>query len=149
MPAGVLVFLSSYSMLNKLELRWKQTGLWTEISTIKVIITESKGNQKVNVRFEAVRNGIASVFIRPVVLLELTGILVGCSSRTPLRRQCSDSIIPSKHPDDLVMLVDAFCSVHEACVLGASFCAFLSLKLLSVTSCSNRSQNHRWSTVGN
>ncbi len=46
-PFGVLVFLSSYSLLDKLEKRWKETQLWNRISAYKVIVTESRGRNKV------------------------------------------------------------------------------------------------------
>lgn len=41
-PAGILCFLPSYSMLNKLHDRWKSTGLWDRISEIKEAMTEQK-----------------------------------------------------------------------------------------------------------
>eukprot|EP00042_Codosiga_hollandica_P039650 m.334192 g.334192 ORF g.334192 m.334192 type:complete len:1204 (-) comp55663_c0_seq1:121-3732(-) len=43
---GVLVFLSSYSLLAKLELRWKQTATWERISRHKVVLSESKSASK-------------------------------------------------------------------------------------------------------
>ncbi|MPC33978.1 Fanconi anemia group J [Portunus trituberculatus] len=41
-PAGILCFLPSYSMLNKLHDRWQSTGVWDEISKIKEAMTEKK-----------------------------------------------------------------------------------------------------------
>ena len=39
---GVLLFLPSYKLLNKLCERWQTTGLWNEIAKKKVIITEPR-----------------------------------------------------------------------------------------------------------
>ena len=39
---GVLLFVSSYRMLTKLSERWQQTGLWEQITTKKVIVTEPR-----------------------------------------------------------------------------------------------------------
>ncbi|XP_066975355.1 Fanconi anemia group J protein homolog isoform X1 [Macrobrachium rosenbergii] len=41
-PRGVLCFLPSYSMLNKLYERWQSTGLWDEISNHKLAVTEPR-----------------------------------------------------------------------------------------------------------
>uniref|UniRef100_A0A0P4VV61 DNA 5'-3' helicase n=1 Tax=Scylla olivacea TaxID=85551 RepID=A0A0P4VV61_SCYOL len=41
-PAGILCFLPSYSMLNKLHDRWQNTGVWDDISKIKKAMTEQK-----------------------------------------------------------------------------------------------------------
>jgi hypothetical protein len=46
-PRGVLVFLSSYALLEKLERRWKSTQLWASLQTYKVVVTESRGYSKV------------------------------------------------------------------------------------------------------
>lgn len=41
-PFGILCFLSSYKMLEKLVARWKQTGQWERVSQRKVIISEPR-----------------------------------------------------------------------------------------------------------
>ncbi len=41
-PHGVLFFLPSYSMLNKLSERWRETGLWERLCRRKVVITEPR-----------------------------------------------------------------------------------------------------------
>ena len=56
-PHGVLLFLPSYKMLNNLEQRWQQTGLWQELFRVKHIIMEPKGNE----RLEAVMKDFYSV----------------------------------------------------------------------------------------
>ena len=39
---GVLLFLPSYSLLNKLCERWQNTGLWNELCNKKVVISEPR-----------------------------------------------------------------------------------------------------------
>ena len=41
-PHGVLCFLPSYSLLEKLVSRWQDTGLWQHLSTFKTIVCESR-----------------------------------------------------------------------------------------------------------
>ncbi|XP_015281766.1 PREDICTED: Fanconi anemia group J protein [Gekko japonicus] len=43
---GVLCFLSSYKMLDKLKDRWLHTGLWEKLELIKTVIVEPKGGDK-------------------------------------------------------------------------------------------------------
>ncbi|XP_029468516.1 Fanconi anemia group J protein isoform X2 [Rhinatrema bivittatum] len=43
---GVLCFLPSYKMLEKLKNRWMHTGLWETIEHIKLVITEPRGGDK-------------------------------------------------------------------------------------------------------
>ncbi|XP_060115376.1 Fanconi anemia group J protein [Heteronotia binoei] len=43
---GVLCFLPSYKMLDKLKDRWLHTGLWEKVELIKTIIVEPKGGDK-------------------------------------------------------------------------------------------------------
>ncbi|XP_043574041.1 Fanconi anemia group J protein isoform X1 [Chiloscyllium plagiosum] len=43
---GVLCFLPSYKMLDKLQNRWMLTGLWKKLEEIKTIIVEPKGGDK-------------------------------------------------------------------------------------------------------
>ncbi|XP_053130511.1 Fanconi anemia group J protein isoform X2 [Hemicordylus capensis] len=43
---GVLCFLPSYKMLDKLKDRWLHTGLWEKLETIKTVIVEPKGGGK-------------------------------------------------------------------------------------------------------
>ncbi|XP_069082547.1 Fanconi anemia group J protein isoform X2 [Pleurodeles waltl] len=43
---GVLCFLPSYKMLDKLKDRWMHTGLWENLERIKTVINEPKGGDK-------------------------------------------------------------------------------------------------------
>ncbi|XP_066491855.1 Fanconi anemia group J protein [Tiliqua scincoides] len=43
---GVLCFLPSYKMLDKLKARWLHTGLWEKLEQIKTVIVEPKGGDK-------------------------------------------------------------------------------------------------------
>ncbi|XP_005986876.1 Fanconi anemia group J protein isoform X2 [Latimeria chalumnae] len=43
---GVLCFLPSYKMLDKLRDRWMHTGLWNKLEEIKTVITEPQGGDK-------------------------------------------------------------------------------------------------------
>uniref|UniRef100_A0A4W3K6Q2 DNA 5'-3' helicase n=1 Tax=Callorhinchus milii TaxID=7868 RepID=A0A4W3K6Q2_CALMI len=43
---GVLCFLPSYKMLDKMQNRWRYTGLWNKLEEIKVVITEPQGGDK-------------------------------------------------------------------------------------------------------
>lgn len=43
---GVLCFLPSYKMLDKLRDRWMHTGLWEKLERIKTVINEPKGGDK-------------------------------------------------------------------------------------------------------
>ncbi|XP_069948696.1 Fanconi anemia group J protein homolog isoform X4 [Cherax quadricarinatus] len=45
-PQGILCFLPSYAMLNKLLDRWQNTGMWDELNQIKVAITEPRNSEK-------------------------------------------------------------------------------------------------------
>eukprot|EP00054_Salpingoeca_dolichothecata_P038304 m.13497 g.13497 ORF g.13497 m.13497 type:complete len:363 (-) comp8443_c0_seq1:100-1188(-) len=45
-PGGVLVFVTSYSLLSKLFDRWSQNGVLNEISTIKQVVQEPRGSDK-------------------------------------------------------------------------------------------------------
>ncbi|ESO94630.1 hypothetical protein LOTGIDRAFT_144987, partial [Lottia gigantea] len=45
-PNGVLCFLPSYKVLDKLSQRWKMTGLWKCIRNKKVIVSEPRGGDK-------------------------------------------------------------------------------------------------------
>eukprot|EP00037_Helgoeca_nana_P018997 m.183767 g.183767 ORF g.183767 m.183767 type:complete len:1212 (-) comp24671_c0_seq2:55-3690(-) len=45
-PSGVLVFAPSYALLDKFVTRWKTTGLWKELSKLKVVVVEPKGGSK-------------------------------------------------------------------------------------------------------
>lgn len=42
-PAGVLVFLSSYALLTRFTTRWKANGTWTELGKIKHAFVEPRG----------------------------------------------------------------------------------------------------------
>ncbi|TFK12816.1 cell cycle control protein 50A [Platysternon megacephalum] len=43
---GVLCFLPSYKLLDKLKDRWMHTGLWRNLELVKTVITEPKGGDK-------------------------------------------------------------------------------------------------------
>jgi fanconi anemia group J protein len=43
-PDGVLVFLPSYAMLDKLSRRWKSTGLWNKLQAVKPIFVEPRAS---------------------------------------------------------------------------------------------------------
>ncbi|XP_044286098.1 Fanconi anemia group J protein isoform X2 [Varanus komodoensis] len=43
---GILCFLPSYKMLDKLRNRWLHTGLWEKLESIKSVIVEPKGGSK-------------------------------------------------------------------------------------------------------
>jgi Fanconi anemia group J protein len=44
-PHGVLCFLPSYSLLEKLVTRWQDTGLWQHLSNYKTIVCESRDSR--------------------------------------------------------------------------------------------------------
>jgi Fanconi anemia group J protein len=44
-PHGVLVFLPSYSLLEKLVARWRDTGTWQHLSNYKTIVCESRDSR--------------------------------------------------------------------------------------------------------
>ncbi|RVE64458.1 hypothetical protein OJAV_G00126130 [Oryzias javanicus] len=46
MAKGVLCFLPSYKMLDKLRERWSNTGLWEKLEQQKTVITEPRGGAK-------------------------------------------------------------------------------------------------------
>ncbi|XP_063628712.1 Fanconi anemia group J protein homolog isoform X1 [Cydia splendana] len=41
-PSGVLCFLPSYALINKLVKRWRETGLWMQLSQTKRVFVESR-----------------------------------------------------------------------------------------------------------
>jgi Fanconi anemia group J protein len=41
-PHGVLCFLPSYNLLEKLVARWQDTGMWQNLSNIKTLVCESR-----------------------------------------------------------------------------------------------------------
>ncbi|XP_067866827.1 Fanconi anemia group J protein isoform X3 [Heterodontus francisci] len=43
---GVLCFLPSYKMLDKLQNRWMITGLWEKLEEVKAVVVEPKGGDK-------------------------------------------------------------------------------------------------------
>nr|XP_033778676.1 Fanconi anemia group J protein isoform X3 [Geotrypetes seraphini] len=43
---GVLCFMSSYKMLDKLKDRWMHTGLWEMLESIKMVVVEPQGGDK-------------------------------------------------------------------------------------------------------
>ncbi|XP_071992545.1 Fanconi anemia group J protein isoform X2 [Engystomops pustulosus] len=65
---GVLCFLPSYKMLEKLKDRWIHTGLWNSLEEIKTVIKEPQGGDKMDfdkllqtyydaIRFKGVKDG--------------------------------------------------------------------------------------------
>ncbi|KAM4048052.1 Fanconi anemia group J protein isoform 2-T2 [Anomaloglossus baeobatrachus] len=65
---GVLCFLPSYKMLEKLKERWIHTGLWESLEQIKTVIKEPQGGDKMDfdkllqtyydaIRFKGVKDG--------------------------------------------------------------------------------------------
>uniref|UniRef100_A0A3Q2ZJI7 DNA 5'-3' helicase n=1 Tax=Kryptolebias marmoratus TaxID=37003 RepID=A0A3Q2ZJI7_KRYMA len=46
MTKGVLCFLPSYKMMDKLRDRWTNTGLWNQLEEQKTVITEPRGGSK-------------------------------------------------------------------------------------------------------
>lgn len=42
-PDGVLLFLPSYTLLDKLSARWKVTGMWSRLSQLKHLVVEPRG----------------------------------------------------------------------------------------------------------
>eukprot|EP00057_Strongylocentrotus_purpuratus_P023977 XP_011678451.1 PREDICTED: Fanconi anemia group J protein homolog [Strongylocentrotus purpuratus] len=45
-PYGVLCFVSSYSMMNKVIERWKTTGLYDQLQSLKQVMCEARGGDK-------------------------------------------------------------------------------------------------------
>eukprot|EP00891_Asterochloris_glomerata_P003472 jgi/Astpho2/3472/e_gw1.00055.1.1_t len=42
-PDGILMFLPSYSLMNKLCSRWQATGTWAQICALKTVVSEPRG----------------------------------------------------------------------------------------------------------
>ncbi len=63
-PHGVLVFLSSYKMLDKLQKRWEDTGVYHQLCEYKEVMSEPRGGDR-SVDFD-----------------ELMGEFYACISRT-------------------------------------------------------------------
>ncbi|KAG2458714.1 FANCJ protein, partial [Polypterus senegalus] len=63
MSHGILCFLPSYKMLDKLRDRWRQTGQWDRMERVKTVIVEPKGGDKadfdelLHMYYEAVGDG--------------------------------------------------------------------------------------------
>ncbi|CAN6198835.1 unnamed protein product [Urochloa humidicola] len=45
-PGGALVFFPSYKLLDKLQVRWSQTGQWTRLNAQKHVFVEPKGSSE-------------------------------------------------------------------------------------------------------
>ena len=45
-PYGILVFCSSYSMVDKLRTRWTVTGLWDRLQAVKDVMVEPRASEK-------------------------------------------------------------------------------------------------------
>lgn len=45
-PYGVLVFLPSYGLLNKLRRRWKDNGIWRDLEATKSVFVEQSGGDR-------------------------------------------------------------------------------------------------------
>lgn len=41
-PGGILMFFPSYSLMDKLETRWRQTGVWDQIDAVKAMYSEPR-----------------------------------------------------------------------------------------------------------
>ncbi|TYZ61577.1 hypothetical protein PybrP1_000774 [[Pythium] brassicae (nom. inval.)] len=41
-PGGILMFFPSYSLLDKLATRWRQTGLWGQVDAVKTLYSEPR-----------------------------------------------------------------------------------------------------------
>lgn len=41
-PGGILMFFPSYTLMDKLETRWRQTGIWDQINAIKAMYSEPR-----------------------------------------------------------------------------------------------------------
>ncbi|XP_076333405.1 Fanconi anemia group J protein homolog isoform X2 [Tachypleus tridentatus] len=67
-PHGILCFLPSYGMLQKLTNRWETTGLWEQLMQYKVIVSEPRASERINFDsvmsefYEAVEDGGEKVF---------------------------------------------------------------------------------------
>ncbi|BDA46571.1 probable regulator of telomere elongation helicase 1 homolog at N-terminal half [Coccomyxa sp. Obi] len=66
-PDGLLVFLPSYSMLDRLMERWKATGIWARLEEMKVVVCEPRGTgdafDAVMAEFyAAIRDGRGAIF---------------------------------------------------------------------------------------
>ncbi|XP_051719265.1 Fanconi anemia group J protein isoform X2 [Ctenopharyngodon idella] len=72
---GVLCFLPSYKMLDKLRDRWMKTGLWDKLEERKTVITEPRGGGKgdfdelLQTYYEAIRGTVANSENRDGALL--------------------------------------------------------------------------------
>ncbi|XP_048016397.1 Fanconi anemia group J protein isoform X4 [Megalobrama amblycephala] len=72
---GVLCFLPSYKMLDKLRDRWMNTGLWDKLEERKTVITEPRGGGKgdfdelLQTYYEAIRGTVANSENRDGALL--------------------------------------------------------------------------------
>ncbi|GAB4818658.1 hypothetical protein N2152v2_005704 [Parachlorella kessleri] len=68
-PDGVLLFVSSYAMLDKLAKRWKATGLWKKLAKLKHVVQEprtggNEGLQKVMAEYYgAISRGEGGLFM--------------------------------------------------------------------------------------
>ncbi|XP_075709107.1 Fanconi anemia group J protein [Rhinoderma darwinii] len=71
---GVLCFLPSYKMLEKLKDRWMHTGLWESLEQIKTVIKEPQGGDKTDfdkllqmyydaIRFKGVKDGALMIAV--------------------------------------------------------------------------------------
>jgi len=68
-PDGILMFLPSYSLLDKLEARWKSTGLWDELLKFKqCVLTEPRGagdafDKTMKTHYTGIKSGDGSVLM--------------------------------------------------------------------------------------
>ncbi|GFR48654.1 hypothetical protein Agub_g10608, partial [Astrephomene gubernaculifera] len=67
-PDGVLLFMPSYGLLDKLMTRWKSTGLWSRLEGVKTVVVEGreagKGFEDAMARYyAAVRSGKGGLFL--------------------------------------------------------------------------------------
>lgn len=59
-PHGVLCFLPSYSLLEKLATRWQSTGLWEHMAKTKTIVCESRESYEFEETLKAFYDAIRS-----------------------------------------------------------------------------------------
>lgn len=60
-PGGILMFFPSYSLMGKLETRWRQTGLWHKIDAIKTMYSEPrKAGKDFDALLDAYKYSVAS-----------------------------------------------------------------------------------------
>lgn len=66
-PHGILVFFSSYTLMNKCQQMWTEAGIWSTLNDIKPIFTEPRNkeefNQTVKDYYETVKNRKGAIYM--------------------------------------------------------------------------------------